>query len=260
MPATGLPDSGMSVSPVTSPDAGLMDAAPAPAPIIDAGNDAGRESDASPAQAADANVHDAGMGASDASAPADGNIGDASIVGDVPAAGSLAIASPPAPKGCIDRVGPADKLVFSSCGESVVFDVSVPATCTSKACGLIFDVHGWTMSGPIQEQNTGLAALGRQEGYIVVQPSAPDASWNAETHDRVVSDFLKLAVEVWRVEPRRVHFTGFSQGGGMTYRMRCALADTLASVAPVSMRGSACPAGTKALDTLYIMGKDDVFV
>lgn len=239
----------------------------------DEAHDAGKQLDAGPRRDAGADARPPATSKPDAGsttpplAPAPdggmmtGDAGPAPAPGsEVPAAATLPIAKPPAPQGCIDKVGPANQLVFESCGQNIVFNVSVPEVCNTKACGLIFDVHGFTMSGPIEETNTGIAALGRAEGYIVVQPSAPDASWNGETHDPVVVDFLKNAIEVWQVEKRRVHFTGFSQGGAMTYRMRCALADILASVAPVGMRGTACDASTKPLDTFWIIGKDDVFV
>lgn len=177
----------------------------------------------------------------------------------VPLAGTLPISSPPAPQGCITDVGPAEHLVFEGCGAGITYNVSVPDRCLQYACGLIFDVHGWTMSGDIQEANTGIAAIGRLEGYIVVQPSAPDKSWSSSDYP-LVADFMSLAIRVWRVEQRRVHFTGFSQGGGMTFWMRCNRADILASVAPSALSGSACSNGARPVPTLYIQGNNDIFV
>jgi len=198
----------------------------------------------------------AGESGSDGGAGSDGGDVDPS---DVPAAGTVPI-DPPSPSGCIDDVGPGGALVFADCGGDIVFNVSVPEQCMTHACGLIFDVHGWTMTGPIQEMNTGIAAIGREEGYVVVQPSAPGMSWNAAMHDSVVQDFLRLAIEVWNLETRRVHFTGFSQGGAMTFRMRCALSDVIASAAPVAMRGGTCEGDARVMDVMYVQGRADVFV
>jgi dienelactone hydrolase len=182
--------------------------------------------------------------------------------GCIPPAGTVPISSPPAPAGCITGVGPADKLVFTGCGGDITYNVSVPAVCATKACGLILDVHGWTMSGDKQEANTQIAAIGRQEGYVVVQPSAPLAgeqpSWNSSHYPRVAA-FVEEAVGVWRIDRRRVHVTGFSQGGAMTNWMRCNRTDLFASAAPSAMGGGACTNG-RNLPTMYVQGLDDVFV
>ena len=178
-----------------------------------------------------------------------------------PPPGTQPIASPPAPQGCVTDVGPADKIVVTGCGGDITYNVSVPSQCIEFACGLIFDVHGWTMSGDIQERNTGIARRGREAGFIVVQPNAPGSppSWSS-SHYPFVADFMDLAIQVWRVDPNRVHFTGFSQGGAMTFWMRCNRADVIASAAPVALGGAACSGNPRPVRTLYIQGNNDIFV
>lgn len=178
----------------------------------------------------------------------------------IPKPGTQPISSPPAPSGCITDVGPATKLVVTGCGGDITYNVSVPTRCTTHACGLILDVHGWTMSGDIQERNTQIAAIGREEGFIVVQPTAPGSppSWDS-SHYPFVADFVELAVDVWRVDTRRVHVTGFSQGGAMTNWMRCNRTELFASAAPTAMSGSACANGNN-MPTMYVQGLNDVFV
>lgn len=176
----------------------------------------------------------------------------------IPLPGTQPIGSPPAPSGCITDVGPADKLVVTGCGGDITYNVSVPDRCMTHACGLILDVHGWTMSGDIQERNTRIAAIGRKEGFIVIQPSAPGASWNSG-HYAPVASFVALARDVWRVDARRIHVTGFSQGGAMTNWMRCNRADLFASAAPTAMAGSACSSGVN-MPTLYLQGLNDIFI
>jgi len=124
----------------------------------------------------------------------------------------------------------------------LAWNVSVPETCTKGGCGLIFDVHGFSMSGTMEDRNTNLAALGRDRGYIVVNPNAdpapPLAGWVALDDDPKVMDFIARVTKVFRTDPKRFHFTGFSQGGDMTWRFICDHSDLVASAAPAAMSHS----------------------
>ena len=123
------------------------------------------------------------------------------------------------------------------------FDVEVPAACAGGGCGLILDVHGLTMSAAMEDANSELRARGGAAGFVVVQPSAnpapPQASWS-ESDEPKVYDFLTRAIAVYAIDADRVHMTGFSQGGFMTWRFLCAHADLFASVAPAAA-ASSCP-------------------
>ncbi len=123
------------------------------------------------------------------------------------------------------------------------FDVEVPAGCASGGCGIILDVHGLTMSAAMEDANTELRARGGAAGFVVVQPSAnpapPQASWS-EADEPKVYDFLTRAIAVYAIDPDRVHMTGFSQGGFMTWRFLCQHAELFASVAPAAA-ASNCP-------------------
>ncbi len=123
------------------------------------------------------------------------------------------------------------------------FDVEVPAACVDGGCGLILDVHGLTMSAAMEDANSQMRTRGGAAGFVVVQPSAtpspPQASWSAPDEPKVY-DFLTRAVAVFAIDPDRVHMTGFSQGGFMTWRFLCAHADLFASVAPAAA-ASNCP-------------------
>ena len=176
-----------------------------------------------------------------------------------PPPGTKPIASAPSPSGCITDVGPAERLEITGCGGDITYDVSVPPQCMTNACGLILDVHGWTMTGDDQEANTGIAAIGRAEGYIVVQPTSANKAWGSLRYPHV-ADFVELAVQVWRVDRRWVHATGFSQGAVMTWWMRCNRADLFASAAPAGYAGTACTNGARPVPTLYVQGEDDYFV
>ncbi len=123
------------------------------------------------------------------------------------------------------------------------FDVEVPLACASGGCGIILDVHGLTMSAAMEDANSELRTRGGAAGYIVVQPSAnpapPQSSWE-ESDEPAVYDFFTRALAVYAIDPDRVHMTGFSQGGFMTWRFVCAYADLFASVAPAAA-ASNCP-------------------
>jgi dienelactone hydrolase len=123
------------------------------------------------------------------------------------------------------------------------FDVEVPAACVGGGCGIILDVHGLTMSAAMEDANTELRVRGGAAGFVVVQPNAnpdpPQASWSTDDEPKVF-DFLTRAIAVYAIDPDRVHMTGFSQGGFMTWRFLCAHADRFASVAPAAA-ASSCP-------------------
>ena len=123
------------------------------------------------------------------------------------------------------------------------FDVEVPSACVAGGCGIILDVHGLTMSAAMEDANSELRARGGAAGFVVVQPSAnpapPQASWTAADEPKVY-DFLTRAIAVFAIDAARVHMTGFSQGGFMTWRFLCTHADLFASVAPAAA-ASNCP-------------------
>jgi polyhydroxybutyrate depolymerase len=135
----------------------------------------------------------------------------------------------------VDELGPGHH-VFPCDG--ITYDVEIPATCPASGCGIILDVHGLTMSAAMLDANDGLRARGTAAGFVVVQPNAnpapPQASWTPGTDDDKLFDVLTRAIGVFAIDPARVHFTGFSQGGFMAWRMICDHADTFASVAPAA--------------------------
>jgi poly(3-hydroxybutyrate) depolymerase len=131
----------------------------------------------------------------------------------------------------------------------ITFDVEVPASCAGGGCGIILDVHGLTMSAAMEDANTELRSRGAAAGFVVVQPSAnpspPQASWSADDEPKVF-DILTRAIAVYAIDPDRVHMTGFSQGGFMTWRFLCEHADVFASVAPAAAASNCAVIGNPA--------------
>jgi polyhydroxybutyrate depolymerase len=174
--------------------------------------------------------------------------------------------------------GTADAPVASGCTaiaagtktftcDGLKYDVTVPSACVAGGCGLILDVHGMTMSGKMEDNNTNLRALGDKWGYVVVNPNAnpapPSSAWKPETDDPKVFAFLELALKTYAIDLKRVHMTGFSQGGMMTSRFLCKHADVFASVAPAAgtgctFKGTDVP--SREVPVLYVHGETDALV
>ena len=120
----------------------------------------------------------------------------------------------------------------NSC-DGFVYHVTSPSSCPAQGCGLIFDIHGYTMNAQVQDENTGFSTLGPENGFIVVQPSAPEKNWYPQYYDMVYK-FMQEAKAKLPIDPDRVHFTGFSQGASMTWYFLCNYSSELASIAPTA--------------------------
>lgn len=186
--------------------------------------------------------------ASDAASPA--QVGDAGGTAD---AGPSFVA--PVADDCITDVSAGDHTF--SCG-GLTFLVMVDEKCTKEACGLIFDVHGGTMSGAQMRDNTKLHELAPPKGFLVVHPSAtPEktgGSWDLAMHPPILFDFMTRMIKAFHVDDKRIHFTGFSQGSGMTFWFLCNHPELLASTAPISGQSAdmvnVMATGGKCLDAI----------
>jgi len=192
-------------------------------------NAAGGVSTADASSSGGSAVGDAGADASGGDASADGP-----VVTPVP---------PPAPVGCITAAALTPGVHQVGC-DTTIHVLTVPEACTKTACGVIVDVHGGMMSSQMEDKNTNLSALGVKHGYLVIQPNAlqnpillnqrlftADAP-GVPGDDTRVMNILTQVMQAFHADPKRVHMTGFSDGGFMTWRWFCKHPDMLASVAP----------------------------
>ncbi len=167
--------------------------------------------------------------------------------------------------------------VFSCNGLDVT--VTAPAACATQTCGAILDVHGLGMDADTEDLQDNLRAIGNAAGYVVVQPSAPTGrtvygpTWYDSDDTAVFGAFMDV-VAAWKIDPKRVHVTGFSQGGYMTWRLVCAHSDVIASAAPGAAGTSQCPNGNfngscsfsgsqtpkQPIDILFVAGAKDAIV
>jgi poly(3-hydroxybutyrate) depolymerase len=166
---------------------------------------------------------------------------------------------------CIGDVSAHDGHDFRCDGVS--FKVMLTQACIERPCGLIVDVHGWLSNPDMQESRSNLARLAAQRGgYIVVQPGelSTPSSWDPAIHYDIVFDFMQQAIDAFGVDRNRVHFTGFSQGGQMTWKFICDHSDIIASAVPISSPELYCflngNGPSRKVPILYISGTTDIKV
>jgi poly(3-hydroxybutyrate) depolymerase len=171
-----------------------------------------------------------GCGSNNESIPSKGNTG---TDGGTPM--SMQPVAAPVADDCITDVSAGDH-TFTCSG--LTFLVMVDDLCTKYACGLIFDIHGATMSGLQMRDNTHLQELAPPHGYLVVHPSATASNtggtWDLTNDPPKVADFMTRMIQAFHVDSNRIHVTGFSQGGAMTWWFLCNHNDLLASAGPVA--------------------------
>jgi pimeloyl-ACP methyl ester carboxylesterase len=159
--------------------------------------------------------------------------------------------------------------------EEMSFDIEIPDVCPEVGCGLIVDVHGYTGSGTIAEQHTGMQSLGNDAGYVVVQPNNPEQSWDYLVDADRIRSFMGQLIDGLALDRDRIHFGGFSQGGTMTWRFICDHPDLIASAAPAGAGATypedypvpaiSCDFDTEGhpaheVDILYVHGRSDTDV
>lgn len=113
----------------------------------------------------------------------------------------------------------------------------------SRHVPLMLDFHPLSSSASYQRNSSGTAAVADREGVIVAYPQGINNAWNIGpccTRERTVDDvaFARAVVEQVSaracVDDRRVYATGFSNGGGLSYKLACDAADTFAAAAPAA--------------------------
>jgi len=192
----------------------------------------------------------------------------------VPWPATLSI-SMPEPDECIKKIKAGS---FDLKCDGLLFVLHVPSICLKKACGLIVDVHGWQMTGDLQDYYTNISKYGGDAGYIVINPTAKKTSFGRSwsylgENDSEILSIIERVKKVFNVMEERVHITGFSQGASMTWRFVCKYPEFIASVAPIGF-GAGDPINfegpvrikkfrncfEKQIDILYAHGKKDGIV
>ncbi len=134
--------------------------------------------------------------------------------------------------------------------------------------------HGYTMTAASIASTTSFAKTADAHGFIVAFPSGTSGGFNAgdccggSVSAKVddlgfTKDMIAKISADYCVDPKRVHSTGFSNGGFMAYRFACEMSDTFASVASVSGTIGIPPDTCKPkrpVAMLHIHGTSDIVV
>jgi poly(3-hydroxybutyrate) depolymerase len=155
-------------------------------------------------------------------------------------------------------------------------DARIPAACLAPGCGLILVLHGDTGTGVLMDAHIRMRDIGAAAGYIVVAPtgppfggSLPGSTWH-ESNDAALIAIVEIVRDVYRVDPAKIHLTGFSRGSFVTWRLLCDHADLFASVAPggggdgTGFGERTCFTGghtpSRKAPILFLMGRTDASV
>ncbi len=105
---------------------------------------------------------------------------------------------------------------------------------------LVLNFHGLTSNSKQEEALTGMSAKADQAGFIVAYPDGLDATWHdgagadGQRDLQFVRDLVAWLESHYDIDHRRIYATGISNGGGMTNRLGCSMADVVAAIAPDS--------------------------
>lgn len=133
-------------------------------------------------------------------------------------------------------------------GEVRTFRVHVPPGYRGSAAPLVLMFHGGGGSGEqLEERSSRMNAIADREGFVVVYPDGTGRlrTWNAGSccgrsakgqiddvgFTAALLDHLEQRLCVDR---RRIFASGMSNGGMMSHRLACELADRIAAIAPVA--------------------------
>lgn len=170
---------------------------------------------------------------------------------------------------------PGDSAVsIQSGGLTRTFIVHVPPSYGSQAEPLVILYHAYSFSAEKMEQYSQMNREADARSFIVVYPQGADqpSTWNAgngaegptgDANDiQFTSDMLGYLNHNYCVDAHRVYAAGFSIGGGMVYRLACALTDQFAAIATVSGAYYPIPGGchpSHPIPILEIHGQADHF-
>lgn len=142
---------------------------------------------------------------------------------------------------------------------------------------LLIALHGGGGRGDYMESVGGFNALADERVFITAFPDAVDRNWNdgrdsdfSRSHRDNIDDvgFISAMIDSISLEtpidPARIYVTGISNGGMMSLRLACDLADRIAAIAPVaaSMPTDQLPRCRPArpISVMMINGTDDPLV
>lgn len=160
-------------------------------------------------------------------------------------------------------------------GRARSYTLNLPAGyATIASLPLVIAMHGGGGSAAQFESTNGLTEKANASGFAVVYPDGIAGAlgvrtWNAGTCcgasvTQQVDDvkFIEALIDdieaSWPIDRKRIHATGHSNGGMMSYRLACDLSARIASIAPnaAALVDSTC-APTRPVAVLHMHSKLD---
>lgn len=120
-----------------------------------------------------------------------------------------------------------------------------PAASSGDLLPLVINMHGFTGTASQQENSSGMNDVADTANFFVVYPNGTNTflflqGWNSDLSasggaDDVlfISDLIDELSALYPIDEDKVFATGFSQGGGMSVALACALSDRIRAIAPV---------------------------
>lgn len=163
-------------------------------------------------------------------------------------------------------------------GRTRTYTVHLPPNiATASSLPLVIVLHGGGGNANNAARMSGFSALADQENFIVVYPDGTGRlgdvllTWNSGNCcgyalDQKIDDvgFIRALIEKvqreYPIDARRIYATGMSNGGMMSYRLACELADKLAAIAPVAGALNVDCKPTQPISVIAFHGIDDQHV
>lgn len=139
-------------------------------------------------------------------------------------------------------------LTLESGGLTRQYMLYIPASYdATQPVPLIFSIHGLLSNSKQQARYSGWNAIADAENFIVIYPQGTGfpSRWysglrlsrdDAAAVDDVgfIADIITATRASLCIDPARIYATGLSNGGGMSYRLACELADQIAAIGTVA--------------------------
>ncbi len=138
----------------------------------------------------------------------------------------------------------ADGYIISG-GERRAYLLHVPASYDpATPVPLVISTHGFAEWPAHQLQTSRWNDLADRHGFIVVYPAGAgfprrwrasgDSSADARQDVTFIADLIDALAARYNIDRTRIYANGLSNGGGLSYRLACQLADRIAAVGSVS--------------------------
>ncbi len=177
---------------------------------------------------------------------------------------------------CTGKSAPAmadDTWTIMSGGLSRTINVHVPKSYDpTQPMPLVINFHGYTSDAMQEDALSGMSAKADAAGFIAIHPEGTNNSWNAgaccgmaaqQNVDDIgfVKDILATAEDKLCIDAHRIFATGMSNGGFLSNRIGCELADRFAAIAPVAGVTGVTPCSpSRPVPVIHFHGTADTLV